>query len=311
MKFVSYQSPGRDSPGLGLLVNEAWVLDLHEASDGALPSDLRRLLLQGPEAMAAARALLKQAEQNGDGQKGSVGDLSSLRLLPPISNPGKLMCVALNFQSHIDECQAYGMDFIKRTSFPLISPKMPNTLAGHGADIVLPEGGEQLDYEVELAFVVSKQCRNVNAKDWRDYVAGFTVSVDLCLREIAFQPFGVFEGKNYDGFLPLGPYLITPDEAPDPEHMHLALSVNGEQRQSESMGQAFFGVGAVLEYWSARMSLEAGDVFTLGTPAGVGIFHADPSAALLQPGDVIEADIKGVGVLRNQIVSANKQVRDI
>src|SRR5699024_3921076 len=158
---------------------------------------------------------------------------------------------------------------------PLLAPKMPNTLVGHNADIVYPAGGQQLDYEVELAFVVSRRCRNISADDWRDYVAGFTLSTDLCLREIAFKPFGVFEGKNYDGFLPLGPFLVTPDQAPSPHDMEVTMRVNGELRQSESMANALLNVGEVPEYWSARMALEAGAVSTVRTRSGVGIIHPD------------------------------------
>jgi len=307
MRLASYSHPSRQEPSLGVLLNDEFVLDLPSASDGWMPNNLRDFLRLGSPAFAKAEALAAdyQRRQSTDGQltDGRVMALADIRLLPPISDPGKILCVALNFQSHIDECQAYGMDFIQRTPFPLLAPKMPNTLIGHEGDVVYPEGGEQLDYEVELAFIISRHCRNVKAADWRDYVAGFTLSTDLCLREIAFKPFGVFEGKNYDGFLPLGPYLVTPDEAPSPHEMVVTMHVNGEQRQKETMANAFFNVGEVLEYWSARMTLEAGDVFTLGTPAGVGIFHENPHTMLLKPGDVIESAVEGLGVLRNRIVS--------
>jgi acylpyruvate hydrolase len=303
MRLVSYIHPLDSSPRAGVIVGDERVVDLHAASHGELPADLRQLLCRGPSALALAGEIARRAPGAGLPGLAELPALTSLRLLPPVSDPGKVLCVALNFQSHIDECRAHGMDFIQRTDFPLISPKVPSALTGHEHDIVLPPGGRQLDYEVELALVISKRCRAIARDDWRSYVAGFCVSVDLCLREIAFRPNGVFEGKNYDGFLPLGPYLVTPDEAPDPATMILSLSVNGQLRQSEPMANALFDLGAVLEYWSARMTLEAGDVFTLGTPSGVGIFHADPSTALLQPGDVIEASISGVGLLRNRIIA--------
>lgn len=296
MRLLSFRDPTTGATRLGVLTGPSRVVDLHAASDGELPGDMRHFLRLGPAALARARTLAERPHS-------MTLELPGLRLLPTVPEPGKVLCVALNFQSHIDECQAHGQDFIRKQDFPLLSPKVPSALAAHRQEIVYPPQGRQLDYEVELAFVIGRTCRNARRRQWRDYVTGFTVSVDITLRDIAFRPLGLFEGKNYDGFLPLGPWLITEDEIADPGALHLSLSVNGEERQSESMASAFFDAGDVIEYWSARMTLEPGDVFTLGSPAGVGVFGADPERTLLHPGDSIEASISGIGTLANTIVA--------
>lgn len=297
MKLLSYRDPVDSTVRLGALVDSGHVVDLHGASAGALPADMRQFLYQGPSALKRAREIAASPP--------AVLDLANLHLLPVVPDPGKVLCVALNFQSHIDECRAHGMNFLTRPERPLLSPKVPSTLIGHGADIPYPSIGKQLDYEIELAFVIGRVCRNARRDEWRDYVAGFTVANDLTLRDIiSFPPVGLIEGKNFDAALPLGPWLVTNDEIAEPSSLHLRLRVNGKERQSESMANAFFDAGAVIEYWSSRMTLLPGDVFTLGCPAGVGFFSKDPASALLRPGDVVEAEISGIGTLVNQIVAS-------
>lgn len=296
MRLVSYCNPSDAVARLGVVAGSGKIVDLHGASDGELPGDMRQFLRLGAPAMERAAALAESATF-------ALHDLSDLKLLPVVPDPANILCLALNFQSHIDECASLGLDFVKRLDFPLLSPKVSGALAAHNADIVYPKTGRQLDYEIELAFVVGRPCRDIKRAQWRDYVAGFTISTDLTLRDIAFQPIRIFEGKNFDGSFPLGPWLVTCDEIEDPSKLHLCLKVNGETRQSESMEKAFFDVGDVLEYWSARMTLNPGDVFTLGTPAGVGYFAKDQDAKLLHPGDIIEAEITGIGTLTNRIVA--------
>jgi len=234
----------------------------------------------------------------------SIRALDDLILLPVVPDPGNILCMALNYQSHIDEAIASGETFIRCPEFPLLSPKVSSTLAAHHQDIQIPARAALFDYEIELAFVIGASCKNVKKKDWRNYVAGFCVSVDMSIRVPNFHPQIAFETKNFDGAFPIGPWLVTTDEIDDVANMMLSLRVNGELRQFEAVGNCIFDVGDTIEYWSSRMTLSPGDIFTLGTPSGVGAFAKDPSSALLKPGDVVEASIGELGTLRNRIVAS-------
>lgn len=324
MRFLTFLPPGDSAPALGLRVPSGsadWVLSLsHAVHAGALgllasgqdeqsllralapaaAGDLALFLQAGETAMLAARLLERNARlllEDGESVAREAQGLpclfpaAQIRYLPAVHRPGKVLCIGLNFPSHIEEARRAGQNFPPITE-PLGFGKTRNALAGHQDAVLFPVHGTKLDYEVELAFVIGKHCRDVKAQDFSAHVAGYSTLIDFSLRDLLFASGGnPFLGKNFDGFSPLGPSVMTLDEAGDTSDWHLSLSVNGVMRQHEALGNALFDCADILAYWSARYSLEPGDVITTGTPAGVGIFSSDPERDLLRTGDEVVAQI--------------------
>lgn len=329
MRLLTYRDPKRQRSRLGLVPVSAPddVLDLAVAyglystrseASAEMASifssgDMVALLAHGDIALEHVRELLSHIE--GLLQEPARRDelwrnrvllpAHEIEFLPVVQRPGKIVCIGLNFQSHIDEALAAGHALPHKVEVPGAFNKVATTLVGHRGGIVYPARGGQLDYEVELAMIIGRSCRAIDAQDYKQYVAGFSIGIDLSLRDVLFRSPNPFEAKNYDTFCPLGPLLVTPDELDDPDSLTLKLWVNDELRQNESMSNALFSCGDVLAYWSERMTFEAGDVVLLGTPAGVGIFSEHPERMLLKPGDRIKAQITGLGQLENIVVPAH------
>jgi len=263
------------------------------------------LLAAGADVLADLREAVEAVRRTGGDAPGELFlPRSAVRFLPAVHRPGKVVCVGLNFASHIEEARAAGQPMPPKVGEPLGFGKVSTALAGHGASVVFPRHGEQLDYEVELAMVIGRRCSRVPPEAFADCVAGLTIAIDFSLRDVLFRSGGnPFLAKNFDGFCPLGPALVTLDELGDPDDRMLRLWVNDELRQEESMRNALFSCAQILSYWSDRYTFEPGDVITAGTPAGVGIFSKDPARWLLKPGDVVRASIDGLGSLIHAIVA--------
>jgi 2-keto-4-pentenoate hydratase/2-oxohepta-3-ene-1,7-dioic acid hydratase in catechol pathway len=202
----------------------------------------------------------------------------------------KIVCVGLNYRDHAAEG---GQDL---PAAPLLFAKLPNTICGDGDAIVLPPDAGHVDAEAELAVVIGRTARNVGKDDAYDFVAGYTCANDVSARDLQFADGQWFRGKGFDTFCPLGPAIA---EIADPSDLRIVQRLNGTTLQDSRTSQLIFGVPAVIEYISAVLTLEPGDLILTGTPAGVGIFH-DPKITL-QAGDVVEVEIEGVGVLRNPV----------
>ncbi|HEX4921483.1 MAG TPA: fumarylacetoacetate hydrolase family protein, partial [Candidatus Bathyarchaeia archaeon] len=189
--------------------------------------------------------------------------------------------------------------------FPISFLKSPTALAGHRASVVYPPRVKLLDYEVELATVIGKKCKDVSKKNALDYVAGFSIFNDISARDIQFAEMkrGFCNlGKNFATFAPMGPFLVTPDQAGNPDSLGMELRVNGDTRQLSSTKNMVFKVRELVEFFSS-MTLEPGDIITSGTPSGVAIYRKPDNAPyLLKPGDRIESKIETLGKLQNRIV---------
>jgi 2-keto-4-pentenoate hydratase/2-oxohepta-3-ene-1,7-dioic acid hydratase in catechol pathway len=214
---------------------------------------------------------------------GSEYALDDVTLLPPCE-PTKIVCVGRNYAAHAEERDA---DLPDR---PLLFLKPPNAVAAAGDDIVLPEGKDRVDHEAELAVVIGEQCRNVAAEDAMDVVAGYTCMNDVSNRDDQDVETNWIRGKAFDGSAPLGPVLADPEHVPDDASVELRL--NGETRQSATIERFIFSIPELLEEITAYMTLEPGDVVSTGTPSGVGP---------LSPGDTVEVEVEGVGVLTNPV----------
>jgi 2-keto-4-pentenoate hydratase/2-oxohepta-3-ene-1,7-dioic acid hydratase in catechol pathway len=220
-------------------------------------------------------------------------DLASYKTLLPPVRPRTFICIGLNYVDHARESK---MDLPPR---PLLFAKTSNALAGHGSSVRTPSGSEQLDYEAELAVVISQTCCRVPAATALDYVAGYTCANDISARDFQFADGQWYRGKSCDGFGPLGPVLVTKTDIPDPRSLAIRCRVNGETVQDSTTANLYFGVPELIEFISRFITLNAGDVIATGTPPGVGFARKPP--LYLRSGQVVEVEIENIGVLRNTI----------
>jgi len=219
--------------------------------------------------------------------------LAEVRLLAPVPRPGKIICVGLNYRDHARETgQAIPTE-------PVLFSKYANSVVGPGADVVVPPEAEKVDYEAELAVVIGRRASVVSTADALAHVAGYACANDVSSRSLQFLSGQWLLGKAIDTFLPLGPYLVTADEVPDPQALGIRCLVNDELLQSSNTGQMVFGVAELVSYASRTITLEPGDLLVTGTPSGVGM-AADPPR-FLGPGDRMRVEIDGLGQLDNTV----------
>jgi 2-keto-4-pentenoate hydratase/2-oxohepta-3-ene-1,7-dioic acid hydratase in catechol pathway len=224
---------------------------------------------------------------------GTPRPLADVRLLAPVPRPGKILCVGLNYRDHAKETgQAIPTE-------PVLFSKYASSVVGPGADVLVPPEAGKVDYEAELAVVIGRRASRVVAAGALDHVAGYACANDVSSRSLQFLSSQWLLGKAIDTFLPLGPYLVTAEEVPDPQALGIRCRVNDELLQSSSTGQMVFGVAELVSYASRTITLEPGDLLVTGTPSGVGM-AADPPR-FLQPGDRMRVEIDGLGELDNTV----------
>jgi 2-keto-4-pentenoate hydratase/2-oxohepta-3-ene-1,7-dioic acid hydratase in catechol pathway len=257
----------------------------------------------------AARDIHDWFERNPEARRRSGVEAASAELLTPVPKPPKLFLLAGNYAEHIREGGAVAVERAK--TFPYVFMKPPSTTLNHpGAAVAIPSvSPAHIDWEVELGVVIGKRARAVKEAEALSYVAGYTVVNDLSDREFRPNParakrerdefFDWLHGKWHDGFCPAGPCVLAAGPTVDPQKLRLRLKVNGAVKQDASTAQQTFSVAAVIEFISSFVTLEPGDMISTGTPSGVG--HA--SKTYLHPGDQVEAEIEGIGVLRNRMVA--------
>ena len=239
-----------------------------------------------------------------------VGELAvkNAKLRTPLPHPNKLMLLAGNYAKHIEE--GGGIAVARGKTFPYVFLKPASTALNHpDGEIAIPKvSPDHIDWECELAFVIGKTAKSVKEADALTHVAGYTVVNDISDREFKPNPdredrkndgfFDWLHGKWHDGFCPVGPCVTSADAIPDPQKLPLTLKVNGELKQDSSTALQIFPVAAVIEFISSYVTLEAGDIISTGTPAGVG----NAKGTYLKAGDKLEAAIEGIGVLKNTMV---------
>ena len=224
------------------------------------------------------------------------------RLLAPIPRPPKIIGVGLNYRDHAQET---GQPLPKA---PILFSKASTAVIGPRQAIVIPKAAQQVDYEVELGVVIGVGGRSVSEEEALNHVAGYTVFNDVSARDFQFRDGQWFRGKSFDTFAPMGPCLVLRDQLPNSQNLRLRLRVNGRTRQDGTTANIVFSVAQLIADISQGITLEPGDVIATGTPAGVG-FVAKPKPVFLQPGDVVEAEIEGIGVLRNPVVAESSSTR--
>jgi acylpyruvate hydrolase len=221
---------------------------------------------------------------------------ANARLAPPVRRPGKIVCVGLNYLAHIDQSKLSHPDHI------VLFSKFSSCLVASGEPVVAPSITSKLDYEGELAVVIGRTTRSVMAADAIDHIGGYTIINDISARDLQLAEPQWMRGKGLDTFAPLGPVVVDAAAAPPIDAMHIRTCVNGEIRQDAPCSLMITGVPELIEYISAWMTLEPGDIIATGTPSGVAAEMESP--VFMSDGDVVEVDITGIGTLRNPVVAA-------
>jgi 2-keto-4-pentenoate hydratase/2-oxohepta-3-ene-1,7-dioic acid hydratase in catechol pathway len=251
----------------------------------ALPGEtVKGILERGPEHWPEVAA-----QASGEGIA-----LDDVRLLAPIPDPDKILCIGLNYRDHAQET---GM---AAPPVPIVFAKFRNALAGATDPIVLPEASEAVDYEAELAVVIGQRCRGVQAADALDCVAGAMAFNDVSARDLQMQTSQWTMGKAIDTFAPCGPTLVFMDEIGDLQDLRVQTRINGETVQSGTTASMIFTVAELIAFISSVMTLEPGDIIATGTPAGVGLAR-DPQL-FIKADDVVEIEIENIGLLANPVV---------
>ncbi len=276
MKLVRFGDKGKERPGL---YKEGKIVDL------------RKLFPEIPdigEVFFRENWLEKIADINNPGE--SIKD----RIGCPIHAPSKIICLGKNYAEHAKE------GGFENPDKPLIFCKAPNALNGPFDPIVLPRSSGKIDWEVELAVIIAKEGKRIRQKNALDYIAGFTIMNDVSGREAQFSDSQWFRGKSFDGFAPVGPFIVTPDEIGDVNNLRLTAKVDGKIMQDGNTRDMIFDVSTIIEDISEDITLIPGDIISTGTPAGVGIFRDPP--VVLKPGNVVECYVENIGTIINKII---------
>jgi 2-keto-4-pentenoate hydratase/2-oxohepta-3-ene-1,7-dioic acid hydratase in catechol pathway len=285
MRLVTYRAGSTIRIGA---VQEERIIDL-----SAVAPDMLSLIDLGSAGLESARAAVAAAS--------ITLPLSQVTLLAPIPRPRKnIVCLGMNYALHAYEsARARGNPEVL-PEYPVFFTKAPTSVVGHEGTVPLHESvTSQLDWEVELGFVIGRTAREVDESDALSYVFGYTVINDVSARDLQNRHQQFFRAKSLDGCGPIGPWIVTADEIPDPHALGIRLRVNGETMQESLTGDQIFKIPTVISVLSHGMTVEAGDVFATGTPAGVGMGRKPQ--VWLKDGDVMEAEIDGIGILRNTV----------
>ncbi|MFE6160106.1 fumarylacetoacetate hydrolase family protein [Streptomyces sp. NPDC056486] len=285
MKLLRVGTAGAERPAL--LDAEGTLRDL-----SGTVTDIDGALLADTAALDQVRAAAGSGEL-------PVLDAEGLRIGPPVARIGKVVCIGLNYHDHAAETGA------TPPAEPVIFFKAADTVVGPEDTVLVPRKSVKTDWEVELAIVIGRTARYLESdEEALAHVAGYAVSHDVSEREFQIERGGTWDkGKNCETFNPLGPWLVTKDEVPDPQALSLKLWVNGELKQDGTTAQQIFPVAEVVRYVSHFMTLYPGDVINTGTPAGVAMGHAEPKP-YLRAGDVVELEIEGLGKQRQELKDA-------
>lgn len=292
MRLVSYEA--RDGIGRLGALSDGGIVDLQAAAKHAkIPPEpfasMIAFLQAGDPVLPQARELVASATP------GNTIARESVRLLPPVPRPGKIVAVGLNYRDHAMEIGA-----AQPPKVPILFAKFPNSISGHEDPIVIP-GDPNVDWEAELAVVIGRKGKGISAARSDEYIAGYMPLNDVSARQWQFSDKQWVRGKSPDTFCPTGPHLTTHDEIRDVHALAICSRVNGVTMQNSNTSKLIFRVPELIEFISAAITLEPGDIIATGTPEGVGAFRKPP--IFLKAGDVVEVEIEGLGVLRNPVVT--------
>jgi 2-keto-4-pentenoate hydratase/2-oxohepta-3-ene-1,7-dioic acid hydratase in catechol pathway len=298
MKLATYTDG--TGPRLGVVHGDQ-MLDLRNLADAAgesVPATMVELIGLGSVGLDQVQRLIARPAQHAS------RSLTAVQLLAPIPRPRKnVLCVGMNYLDHaIESARSHGREY-EPLAHPAFFTKAPTTVIGPYDDIPFPTViTEQVDWEVELGVVIGQAGKNLTVETALDYIFGYIVVNDVSARDIQNRHGGqFFKGKSLDGFCPLGPWIVTADEIPDPQALRLQTRVNGVVKQDAHTGDMIFSVAKVLAALSEGMTLEPGDILATGTPSGVGMGRTPQE--WLHPGDVVGVEVERIGMLRNRVTA--------
>lgn len=311
MRVLTFSPKGLEQPRLGVLLNGKVVdvyqgyISLYHATPPSWFADLKLLIEGGEPALDLLRRFSAEAERDLRGSNPTLAKNTyspeSIDYYPPIANPEKILCLAANYMAHAQEAE------IRPPSEPYIFYKPPSSLTGHERPVMIPRSSEKVDYEVELAVVIGRMGKYVEGSKAYEHVFGYTVFNDISFRDKQIppgwpektDPFGQrwLHGKGMDTAAPMGPWIVTRDEIPDPHNLKITLNVNDEPRQNSNTSQMIFKIDKIIEFISDGITLKPGDIIATGTPPGVAL----ATGKYLKHGDTVEAYIEGIGTLRNRV----------
>lgn len=282
MRLVTFQ-PASGPPHVGVVVGDQ-IFPL----DHSVYPDMTRFLIAGSAALAEAEKIVR-----GESTPHSELGLCDVVLLPPVTRPGKIIAVGLNYRDHAIETKQ------EIPTVPIIFAKFPSSISGPDAPVMLPADDPQCDYEAELAVVIGRKTKAVSEAEALACVAGYMPLNDVSARRWQFADKQWVRGKSCDTFCPTGPWLTTRDAVPNPHALSIRMRVNGNVVQNSNTSNLIFRIPTLIAFISAAITLEPGDIIATGTPDGVGVFRKPP--VFLKSGDVMEVEIEGLGVLRNRV----------
>ncbi|KAA3510765.1 fumarylacetoacetate hydrolase family protein [Agrobacterium vitis] len=284
MKLARFIVEGK--PRLGKVVGSE-IIDLSSAA---------------PECGSSMKALIEQLDELRPALEALDGPsfgLADVQLAAPITDPRKFLAIGMNYRAHAEEAAAAGIPTPKSQ---LWFNKQVTCINGPYDDVVLPSVSEKVDYEAELGFIIGKRCRHVKREDAQSVIAGYFVANDVTARDWQFRSPTYTLGKSFDTHGPIGPWITTADEVPDPHNLTLSLSLNGEERQRTSTGDMIYDIWDQISYLSTVMTLEPGDIIITGTPSNVGI----ATDTFMKPGDVVRVEVNGLGSIENRFVAEER-----
>ncbi|MEP7075100.1 MAG: fumarylacetoacetate hydrolase family protein [Acidobacteriota bacterium] len=290
MKLTVFKDKSKAGLRVGAFVSDSQIVDFsHLVSDASLDETaVMGCFDLETDFLSKAASAVTDAE--------IIIDRSSVEFLSPVPAPRKIICIGLNYRDHAEES---GMAIPKS---PIMFSKFTSCVIGPGAAIIVPGGSTELDYEAELAFVIGHRSKNVAKANALGHVFGYVNFNDVSARDFQFADGQWQRGKSCDTFAPMGEYVATADEIPDPQDLSIRLRLNGETMQDSTTAQMIFGVAELIEFLSRFITLEPGDVIATGTPPGVGFARKPP--IYMKDGDVVEVEIAGLGVLSNPVRAA-------
>jgi 2-keto-4-pentenoate hydratase/2-oxohepta-3-ene-1,7-dioic acid hydratase in catechol pathway len=313
MRFVTFSR--KNQQRVGLMGPQDQIIDLAEVNrrylkGGNSPflSSMQAFIEGGAKALQVARKAEKYVAVQDRGQQkklvaaGALVKPSQAKIIAPIPQPKKnCVMLGINYREHVDEgARARSLE-IKYPEWPVFFTKPSTSIIGHLGKVVNHKCTTKLDWEVELAVIVGRKGRDISKDRAYDYVFGYTVCLDMTARELQRQHGQWFKGKSLDTFCPLGPWIVHKSSLPDPQQVRLICRVNGEVMQDGNTRDMIFDIPTIIESLSAGMTLEPGDIISTGTPSGVGFARVPP--VFLKPGDKVDGEIEGIGILQVDIIA--------
>lgn len=294
MKFLTFVQENQQRPGVE---TDRGILDIIAAGQKAgidYPESTDQIIACGDGAVKQVQRLI---EASADWNELWL-DPANVTWGPCVTNPGKIICVGLNYQKHAEESN------MPIPEYPVLFNKFNNTLAAHQMDIPLPNESNEIDYEAELVIVIGKKAKHIKSKaEALDYVFGYCNMNDLSARDLQMRTNQWLLGKTCDYFSPLGPYLVTADEVGNPNDLSIKCIVNGEVKQNSNTSDMIFHCDEIVHYISQYFTLEPGDIISTGTPEGVVFGYPKGKQVWLKPGDDVTIEIEKLGALTNKMVA--------